>query len=320
MNREQLLDAIGQADESLLKETEQLRMNADNTDTSAKITSISTHRPARRRIVFILAACLVLTMCAVAAAATGFFRHSGTVTIGTDDKGNSAFSFAPDDEDMRLPLSAFTGDIRNVGACFDEYYQRSQGVEFSYPDPRYSVNGFSPSDDPLVPFLHLQGFNTPEEGKAYIGYDPLIIPEFLQAYTPDWVYAAVLGWDEDWFVDNTIEPDFRLGHITFNSQYTINGIHVSVIDYLITEAFESPRASLMTSITDGDFTSSTEIVNNREFQVVTHNNSGNYPGMVVKEYIWAENKVEYHLIISYNGASDSDANAIVQNWMNSFGN
>ena len=320
MNREQLLDAIGQADESLLKETEQLRMNADKTEASAKTVSISTRRPARRRIVFVLAACLVLTMCAVAAAATGLFRRSGTVTTGTDDQGHSAFTFAPND-DMRLPLSAFTGDIRNVGACFDEYYQRYQGVEFSYPDPRYAVKGFSPAPgDQLVPYLHLQGFNTLAEAKAYIGYDPIVLPEFLQAYTPDWIFVSVLGWDSAWLANNDLEPDFRLGHITFTGQYTINGIHVSMTDYLISEAFDSPRAVMMTALSEGDFTTATEIVNNCEFQVITHNHPSDDPGMVMKEYIWAENKVEYHLTISYNGASDSDANAIVQNWMNSFGN
>lgn len=318
MNRDQLLNAIGMADEAILQENEQLRMNHADGDTKQIPITGRTGR-ARRRVVFVLAACLVLALGSLAAYASGIFR-SGSVTTGTDENGHATYFFEPD-EDMRLPSSAFTGAVMTeVPGYYREYWQRSQGVEFSYPDRRNGVRGFD-FDFTDFPFLHAQEFNTLEDAAAYIGYEQLIIPYFELPLEKDWVNISVLGVDNDWIPGTDIEPDFKISHIEIDARYLLDDLVVHITDFLITEESYETRAVQLISSEDLTFSGATEVVNDREFQVVTTDVSSILPNYIQKEYIWAQDKVEYHLYIRYRNkeAEIEKAETFIRNWMDSFG-
>ncbi|MBO4697344.1 MAG: hypothetical protein J5643_08710 [Lachnospiraceae bacterium] len=319
MNREQFLDAVGQTDEQLLSETEQLR-KASSAGSTVSYRSAETRRPIRRRVVFVLAACLVLAMGAVAAYASGVFRRSGSTSTGTDDEGNELLFFVPD-EDMRLPVSSFAGEVRNSTTYMYEYWQRSQGVEFPYPDPRDAQDGFHLPDTKDVPYMHAVAFASTAEAAAYIGYSSLKLPAFVADAAPRYLYVCSMGDDHEFMIGDKTEPDFQLAWIQLHSEYDMNGIKVISNIYLITEHFINRRAIYASGSqgTDG-ITLSTEVVNDREFQVADYGPSvyALSAGNIEKEIIWAEDKVEYHLNISYPESQEEEANRIIADWMNGF--
>ena len=320
MNREKLLNAIGQADEALLKENEELRRGPETGASAKTVTFTQKNGRARRRVVFALAACLVLALGSLAAYASGIFR-SGSVTTGTNENGHATYFYEPN-EDMRLPSSVFTGAfMTEVPGYFHEYWQRSQGVTFSYPDRRNGVRGFD-FDFTDVPFLHAQEFNTLEEAAAYIGYSPLAIPAFELNLEKDWVNVSVLGLDDNWIPGTDIEPDFKVGCVELNARYLLDDLVVHLVDYMITDIYATPRAIQEVSSESSTFTSETVVANNREFQVITEDISSFLPGYIEKQYIWAQDKVEYHLIIRYRNkeAEIEKAETLIRNWMDSFGN
>lgn len=315
MNRNQFLDAIGGMDETMLRETEQLRTAPEGT--SSKVTEITARRPAKRRLIIVLAACMVLALGSVAAYASGLFRLSGSVTTGQDEDGNPTYYFEPN-EDMRLPLSAFTGDVMNSPAYMYEYWQRSRGVEFSYPDRRIGTRGFV-SDFNFPPFQHVQNFDTMEDAKAYIGYDRIAIPSFVNGNTPDWIIVSVLGTDNDWIPDTDIEPDFQIGCMEIYAKYYFGDMFITLTDYMITEVYPNPRAIELVTTPDMQLSTTIEVMNDRAFQVITEDYPGFDSGYVQKHYIWAEDKVEYHLTIRYRRTEQEKANTVIFDWMNSFG-
>ena len=315
MNRDQLLKAIGDADEAMLRETELLRNAPGSTSKLTEITKAG--RPARRRLIIVLAACMVLALGSVAAYASGIFRNSGSVTTGQDPEGNATYFFEPN-EDMRLPLTAFTGDVTNSTAYMYEYWQRSRGVEFSYPDRRNGTLGIS-TDCTLPPFEHVQNFDTMEDAAAYIGYDKIVIPGFVQDNTPDWIYVCALGSDDNWIPDTDIEPDFELGCVSINAKYYFSDMFIILTDYMISEAAPEPRAVQLVTAPNTQLTPAVEVMNDRAFQVITEDHPAFDPGYVQKEYIWAEDKVEYHLTIRYRADEQDKANTVIYDWMNSFG-
>ncbi|MBR5666056.1 MAG: hypothetical protein IKW95_00005 [Lachnospiraceae bacterium] len=320
MNREKLLNAIGQTDESLLKDNEELRRRPENSSVTKEAPFTAKKGRARRRVVFALAACLVLALGSIAAYASGIFR-SGSVTTGTNENGHATYFYEPD-EDMRLPSSVFTGAfMTEVPGYFHEYWQRSQGVTFSYPDRRNGVRGFD-IDFTDVPFLHAQEFNTLEDAAAYIGYSPLAIPAFELNLEKDWVNVSVLGLDDNWIPGTDIEPDFKVGCVELNARYLLDDLVVHLVDYMITDIYATPRAIQEVSSESSTFTSETVVANNREFQVITEDISSFLPGYIEKQYIWAQDKVEYHLIIRYRNkeAEIEKAETLIRNWMDSFGN
>ena len=324
MNRDRFFDALGGIDENMLKETELLRQSADGTslklntseDTSSKTVAFTGRRPAKRRLIFVLAACLVLALGSVAVA-SGIFRSSGSVTTGTDEDGNPTYCFEPT-EDMRLPLSAFTGEVQNVPTYLYEYWQRSRGVEFSYPDRRIGTKGFVEDYD-AQPFQHMQNFDTIEEAAAYIGYDKIVIPEFAKTHTPDWLYVSAMGTDPDWSPDSDIEPNFELSSMSIRGKYYFGDMFIVLEDLLITEKCPESRAIQLVIAPDTQLSSQIEVANDRAFQVVGVDHPVFDAGYVEKEYIWAEDKVEYHLTIRYRADEQDKANTVIYDWMNSFG-
>ena len=320
MNREKLLNAIGQADEALLKENEELRRGPETGASAKTVTFTQKNGRARRRVVFALAACLVLALGSLAAYASGIFR-SGSVTTGTNENGHATYVYNPD-EDMRLPSSVFTGAfMTEVPGYFHEYWQRSQGVTFSYPDRRNGVRGFE-FDFTDVPYLHAQEFNTLEDAAAYIGYAPLAVPSFAYPLERDWVNVSVLGVDNDWIPGTDVEPDFQISHVELDARFLLEDLVVHLTDYMITENAYVTHAVQQVSSESSAYSSETVVANNREFQVITIDVSSFLPNYIEKEYIWAQDKVEYHLAIRYRNkeAEIEKAETLIQNWMDSFGN
>ena len=325
MNRDQLLDAIGNTGESMLKETEQLRLNAAvNNATATRNAVASSRRPARRKMMILLAACMILLLGTVAAYAAGWIgRIGGTAETGTDEEGMPVLQYYPS-EDMRVPITAITGDILNSTAQMKENWRiLSAGNQLTpYSDPL--------PDSSSIPFIVSTSFNTATEAAAYIGYADMVLPQFAQNTSPSYTYVQAIGSDpvEPDALLSAQEPDYLLSWVKLEGCYSIDGVTVYLDNYIITEANEEPRAVLGTTMTnipqEVEFVSDTVTANNRQFVVVTEENidgSAN-EDVVRKEYIWAENKVEYHLTIHYiaSEATAATADAIAADWMNSFPN
>ena len=324
MNRDQLLDAIGRTDESMLKEIEQLRLGVDDASAgSATVTRM--HRPARRRLMLVLAACLVLLLGTVGAYATGLIgRRSGTVQTGTNAQGDAVMVFTPD-EDMRVPLSSIHGDVKNTTQTMQSQWTKNPATgEYEWTGSNDGLR----SNKPGIGISQLS-FNTLAEATAFIGYDGLVTPVFNENVQPQVFYVYSTG-KADNLDDPGPDPEYNLDFISIMSYYIVDGINVSLNSYLITEYFENPRAvdRLEISSENGDvqLTSETVLVNNREFQVV-HQNFGDpattddgyqIPQRIFDTYIWAENKVEYQLDINYAESDRSRAEQIIADWMNSF--
>ena len=330
MNREQLLDAIGKTDESLLRETEQLRIQAMDGNASPAHTTVKTRRPARRKMMILLAACLVLMLGTVAAYATGLIgNRGGTVSTGMDEDGNSTMSFQPN-EDMRIPLSEVTGDILNATQYMLANWYRLHDPDNYTPGAEAAEN--ITLSDGLSGFCTIK-FRSVQEAVDYIGCDRIIFPSFMQEYTPFDVYVQVIGADTrfpDRPSDPAEVPDFRVSWISLSVGYSIDGITTYLHYYVITEVDEVSRAILYTSVSGGEsgsdpiFTSGTVTENDREFQIV-YTNHGDANGIdnldrVDKEYFWAENKVEYHISLFYYDASNTAdaADRLIRDWMYSF--
>ena len=328
MNREQLLDTIGKTDESLLRDTEQLRIQAMNGDTSSG--KVAVRRPARRKMMFLLAACMVLLLGTVAAYATGLIgNRGGVVSTGTDEEGNSTMSFQPN-EDMRIPLSEVTGDILNSTQYMLANWYRLHDPDNYTPGAETAEN--ITLSDGLAGFCTIK-FQTLQEAFDYIGCDRIIFPSFMQDYTPFDIYIQIIGTDPrfpDRPSDPAEVPDFRVCWINLSVGYSIDTITTYLNYYVITEYDEVSRAILYTSVSGGDsgneplFTTDSVTFNNREFQIVytNHDDQGVSADLarVDKEYFWAENKVEYHIsFFYYNGGTRGEtANQLLEDWMYSF--
>lgn len=326
MNSEQLLDAIGKTDESLLRETEQLRLRA--ADGEAGTVTTATRRPARRKMIIVLAACMVLLLGTAAAYAAGIIgNRGGTVSTGTDNDGNSIMKFEPN-EDMRISVSDITGDIQN-----STQYMLANWYRLHDPDnytPGAETANYIILGDNVSGFLSIK-FNSVQEALDYIGCDRIVPPSFLQNATPFDVSLQIIGADTRYPErpnDPSEVPDFRLSWINLSVGYTIDNITVYLNYYVITEADEVSRAILYTSVENSDpddllvYTSETVTENNRDFQVV-YSNYDDYAerDQISKEYFWAENKVEYHISFFYCDAlpRSETADQILRNWMYSFG-
>ena len=324
MNRDQLLDAIGTTGESMLKETEQLRLTAVTDNAASTRNGVATRRPARRKMMILLAACMILLLGTVAAYAAGWIGgRGGRAETGTNEEGEALFKYYPN-EDMRVPITAITGDILNSTAQMKENWRiLSAGNQLTpYSDPL--------PDSSSIPFIVSTSFNTATEAAAYIGYADMVLPQFAQNTAPSYAYVQAIGSDpvEPDALLSAQEPDYLLCWMKLEACYALDGITVYLDNYIITEANEEPRAVLGTTMTnipqEVEFVSDTVTENNRQFVVVTEENidgSAN-EDVVRKEYIWAENKVEYHLSIRYdvNDETTAAAEAIIADWMNSFPN
>ena len=321
MNREQLLDAIGSADESLLKETEQLRMAAMD----KPLTAVQKSHKTTRRMTFLLAACMVLVLGTVAAYATGLIgRRAGTVTTSNDDEGNAVMVFTPD-EDMRVPLSMIKGEVKN--ATQEMRSQWTKNPETGEYEWNGSDQGFR-ADVPGVGIFQ-KSFNTLADATAYIGYDGMVTPVFNETVSPQFLFVTATGIADN-LEDPGTDPEYHLDFISIMSYYTVDGLNVSFNTYLVTEAFESPRAIQRQEVSQENgevqLTTETVVVNNREFQIVHQDLGGpettedGYP--IAKRYfdtyIWAENKVEYRMEINYTEFDKTRADRIIADWMNSF--
>lgn len=324
MNRDQLLDAIGTTGESMLKETEQLRLTAVTDNAASARNGVATRRPARRKMMILLAACMILLLGTVAAYAAGWIGgRGGRAETGTNEEGEALFKYYPN-EDMRVPITAITGNILNCTAQMKENWRTlSAGNQLTpYSDPL--------PDSSSIPFIVSTSFNTATEAAAYIGYADMVLPQFAQNTAPSYAYVQAIGTDpvEPHALLSAQEPDYLLCWMKLEACYALDGVTVYLDNYVITEANEEPRAILSTAISnvpqEVEFVSGTATANNREFVVITEQNiDGSVDEDVVrKEYIWAENKVEYHLSIRYdvNDETTAAAEAIIADWMNSFPN
>ncbi len=328
MNRDQFLDALGSAGESMIQETDRLRMTMAEENASPKLTVITkTRRPARRKMMFILAACMILMLSTVAAYATGLIgNRGGKVTVTNKPEGSAIMVFEPN-EDMRIPYSLITGDIRNCTQYMrDQWTKNPDTGEYEWTGPSDAAHSSTPGVG-----SYSQSFNSLEEAAEYIGFEKLTIPAISEDASPNAVSLLTLGYAEN-LGDPGPDPEYRISFIMVTADYTIDHVIVHTSTYIITDAFENPRAITETQITTDDngtitLTSETVTENNREFRIVHEDitRPEDYNGPVVEKryfdnYCWAEDKVEYHLEINYLDFDRETVDRITNTWMNSFPN
>ncbi|MBR5712359.1 MAG: hypothetical protein IKX54_02080 [Lachnospiraceae bacterium] len=322
MNREQFFNAIGNTDETMLKETEQLRMNAAKQDSPKVLTLVKSNSRARRRLLVVLAACLILGLGTLAAYAAGLIGRSGNVTTGTDGEGRANMIFETT-VDMRIPLSEIKGDVKDSTQNMLEYWRRDNHTqEFTTPDPRASQDGFYLPITTSDPGSHAQAFSTLADAAAYIGYDKLTLPQFSASPIALYVWSSGINKNPD----ETTEPDYRLGRVTLRATFKINGVYAYSSATLTTDELLGSTNITESRITNGDgtdyaFVSDTVVANGREFWVVTTIDRNNPDSTHnAKEVIWVEDQVEYRLQLYYESSDQAVADQIMQDWMNSFGN
>ena len=150
MNRDQLLNAIGNVDESMIDEMEQLRRSGKVVTLPSQSENASPVAKKRsRRFVVCLVACLVLALGGIAYAAASLLS-GGDLTVRDmpqdeldeiiNNIGDVSMRWgdesAPVDfpvpavgvkiqytvpQDLRIPYTSFTGDVLNCAAEFDEH-------------------------------------------------------------------------------------------------------------------------------------------------------------------------------------------------------
>lgn len=353
MNRDQLLNAIGNVDESMIDEMEQLRRSAKVVTLPSQTENASPVAKKRsRRFVVCLVACLVLALGGIAYAAASLLsggdltvrdmpqdeldeiiNNIGGVSMRWGDESAPADFPVPAvgvkiqytvPQDLRIPYTSFTGDVLNCAAEFDEH-----NCSF-LEDPdggNYSHFSFDKKNLPSV-----------DAGKQYIGYAGLKFPTV--SLPQDDVSVEVYGTRTQ--NGETVNDEIRRIYLIAcfnNSNQEIPDETYRGIYYLHTSASlrtenypwgpEDVSAVDMSALfaEGAQVTSQTEdrIAANREFRVVTltytfpdeHSDGTTLP--VCHRYVfWQENNVVYTLSIHYAPESTAVADSLISEWMNGF--
>ena len=350
MNREQLLNAIGNVDESMIDEMEQLRRSAKVVTLPAQSEdTVQVARKPRRRFVVCLVACLVLALGGIGYAAASYlfggdlsvtdvsqaeiaeFFNNGDVSVEWEAITGKEFTLpgvgirmqftVP--EDLRVPLSNITGDVRNCADEFDEENCfRSEGET-----PGVSTFSFDKNH-----------FSTVDAAKQYVGYTGFKFPTVSLPLADVSVSVSGVQTQNGDAVDTDIHRIYvgaSYLHAPFDRytgpDYGIYSLrtsaHILTEDYPL-EPGETPGLDWSYFYPEGtQVTSQTEdrVVGNREFRVTTlnfacpyENNAELAPAENVRCVFWQENNVLYGLEILYSPDAESTVNDVITEWMNGF--
>lgn len=164
MNKKQLVDAIGQLDDSVYEGT-------DMPDVLPGEKAIGTGNGRRGRKVFLLAAAAVLLIGGAAVAAPPLLRRGGTLKPeeeNVDGKDYNSFRYETGDA-SRVPLSEITGGVLESMKEIPERIKKRK-KSFNMAD----------SSDPTCIVKH---FDSLSEALSYIGYSKLVFPEMNYPYS-----------------------------------------------------------------------------------------------------------------------------------------
>ena len=295
MNKKQLIDAIGQLNDSVFAGTEAFDP-ASETRLSTGTESRGGMRKGRR--IFLLAAAAVLLIGGTALAAP--LLRGATLRLEKEEiDGEEYYSFRYEtDEDARVSVSEIQGDV----------LADMEGI----PERIAKHRPF----DSMAPNAVIRRFNTVDEAISYIGYKDIIFPTLDYDYES--VHTEVLGTNPDG-TDRYV-PGFISLQTT--QKYTgASTLYIQVCAQIRTDACPADRSVLNVALSPNAAVCSTEevTVNGRTFTVVRQKNESPDPGWDrMTEVYWLENGISYLLSIPHPEADAEYAEQIVTEWMNSF--
>lgn len=331
MNREQLLDAIGQADEKMILEVAQLRSASSDDQNSPKLYDVkAVHRKGRKRLVIILAACMALALCSVAYATGLFARIGGILHITTNPDGYKKTQYEVSG-DTRIPFSMITGDVMNSTQDMQQYWQmQKDGLYTPLHDYEGVWNPESgmyelPAEDKGYhfiytdnPAIHEKMFRSTYDALDYIGYTgPIHVPT-LDALSTD-IGVCAIGIPSTDDPDATEPPTYTITFIDLMERYMLYGDiqAISTVEIRTEAAFASSPSILYQLPVN--LSSETRTVGGREFSILTQD-FDDLPGTMTAIVFWQEDNIQYTLNLSYPSDKQSLVDAYMLQWMNSFNN
>ena len=294
MNKKQLIDAIGQLNDSVFAGTEAIDAGSETRFAATE----SRGGMKRGRKVFLLAAAAVLLIGGTALAAP--LLRGATLRLEKEEiDGEDYYTFHYEtDEDTRVSVSKIQGDVL---ADMEDIPER--------------VANHKPFDS-MDPTAVIKRFNTIDEALSYIGYGDLIFPKLDYDYES--IHTEVCGTKPDG------SDRYVPGFISLQTMQKYTGastLYIQVCAQIRTDACPADGSVLNVALSPDAVVCSTEevTVNGRTFTVVRQKNESPDPGWDrMTEVYWLENGISYLLNIPHPEADAEYVVRIVTEWMNSF--
>ena len=304
MKSEQLLNALNNIDDSLIEETNPFQ-EEEITKPVLQVTG-GTGKGGKRKMrkgILLVAVCAVLLFSGVAAyAATGgdllkIVRHKGT-----DGDGETTVEYQPIEKNV-VPMSKLRGEIQNAPAEIKKQVDEFNAI------PEMERMALSTMPDVLT-----KKFDTLEAAIDYIGYDQLNFPKLN--YPTEDVHIDMLGCETaDGYSLSTISLDTM-------QQYRQGGIrYYQTIATIFTENANASSAMILALSEKVKLAQEQRVADGRTFSILHTNEPDPYnegAKVLSTEVFTTDNNVVYLFHISYDEANRADAEAVIEEWINSF--
>ena len=305
MQSEQLLNALNDIDDSLIEETYPFERE-EITKPVLRVVSGGTGKGGKRKMrkcILLVAVCAVLMFGGVVAyAATGggllnIIRHKGT-----DGDGETTVEYQPLEQTV-VPMSNLRGEIQNAPAEI-----KKQVDEFN------AIPEMERMASSTMPDVLTKQFDTLEAAIDYIGYDQLNYPKLN--YPMEDVHIDMLGCET--------ANGYSLSTITLDSmqQYREGPIRFcQTIATIFTENANASSAMILAMSEKVKLAEEQRVVNGRTFSILHTSDPDPYnegAEVLGTEVFTTDNNVVYLFHISYDEENRADAEAVIEEWINSF--
>ena len=297
MNKKQLIDAIGQLDDSVYE-------GIDMPNALPGEKAIGTGNGRRGRKVFLLATATVLLIGGAAIAAPPLLR-GGTLKPEketVDGKDYNSFRYETGEASC-VPLSEITGSVLESMKEIPERIKNFNIVDSS------------------VPSCIVKHFDSLSEALSYIGYSKLVFPEMNYPYSE--IHTEAHGVSAQHPKVNAPDEEYVLGSLYLSTtQYDSgSGLSFQNLIHIYTEAnpFDSTSLLLVGYPTETSYVTEEQAVNGRVFSVLKEQTTSENPGWQLStEVLWQENGVIYMFHVTYSEDKAAEADRLVEEWMKSF--
>ena len=325
MKNEQLLDALNNIDDEMLLESNPFE-EAALSDSLEAVAGDKAKKanPRRRRRFLVFAACAVLLLGSLGAYAAGGGGVFNIKTEKSDDgKGETTVEYTTI-EDVKLPMSAFRGDIKNAPKEIRKQYDDFMALP--------EMQRWASSNSPMFLSKH---FSMIDDAERYIGYDKLAFPKI--SYPATDISVQMSGYspvDEKLKVQGEMlsseyekakaSEEFSLSMVTLevDMQYSADpDFFCQSFAHFFTEHAGANYAYRMSLSEKVKLAQEQRTVNGREFSIlnVDPREADEYSTeLMFTDVFWTENNVVYSLHIVYDEGRREKAEEVITEWMNSF--